>query len=172
MYMKFIVVISLIVVILISSGCCCLAPNINPQPANNPGYDDPGVADNILIGGWGNLGVSGDLVDAAGNYAGDAYSGEGYRFNRDGTYVYRIIGSGLALSGLAEIRGNYRVSGDTLYLYNNKESWYPLAGDQTPGYKNKPYADETYTFRTEDDDTTLVLIAQGSEYENYLHRTD
>jgi len=166
---KLIGVLFVLTVALLVSGCCCCYNYVPSGPA--PTWNDIDVTDNGLVGAWGDLGATGNIVDAGGNFVGDAYGAEAYRFYDDGTYQYRIIGSGLVITGLAEVHGQYSIDGDTLLLYDNKDNWYPALGESQPGYKNKASDDRSYEFRLEDDDNQLVLI---DEYgvESYFDRID
>lgn len=171
---KLTVVIIVIAVALLVSGCCCCYNYVPSGPAPTWEFEDDtdvNVGGNSLAGAWGDIGATGNIVDAGGNFVGDAYGVEAYRFYGDGTYQYRIIGSGLVISGMGEIKGQYRIDGDRLELYDNKDSWYPAPGESQPGYKNKACEDESYDFRFEDSGNTLVLI---DEYgvERYFDRID
>lgn len=172
MGIKLTAVIFVIAVALLVSGCCCCANYVPSGPAPTWDFNDDvdvNVGGNSLVGAWGDMGAMGNIVDAGGNFVGDAYGVEAYRFYGDGTYQYRIVGSGLVISGLGEIKGQYRIVGDRLELYNNKDSWYPAPGESQPGYKNKVSGDLSYDFRLDDDGNTLVLI---DEYvvETYFDR--
>lgn len=165
----------LVVAGLLVSGCCgcCISPD--PDAPNDPGstYSSPKTEPTIdpdLVGGWvdSSGGSSADLVTAGGYVVGSsAITGGGYRFNDDGTYVYRIAGSTLLSKGVAEHRGKYRVSGDTLYLYDSVENWYPFPGDDTPAFKNKAIVDESFDYYFEDDGQTLVLTSSSGYEERY-----
>ena len=145
---------ALVIGALLVCGCCgCLNSGTTTGDAAN--------IDDRLVGGWGTLGPMGDMVDSSGNYAGDVYSGEAYHFYRNGTFFYVIVGSGTIISGLVEQSGNYRVSGDQLYLYNVKENFYPFAGDQHKPERNAAEKDKTYTYSFENDGNKLVLLEQG-----------
>ncbi|WP_424359513.1 hypothetical protein [Methanocella sp. MCL-LM] len=175
---KLFICCSLIVVAgLLVSGCCgCCIPT-DPGTPDTPGniYSGPGTRTDIdsdLVGAWGDSGTMGSLVDSAGNYVGAAYSGQAYRFNSDGTYMYRIIGSGTIIKGLVEVHGKYRVSGDQLYLYDNKESFYPFAGEKRAPTRDEPGQDETYKYWFEDGTETLALRSIDSDYVERFHRAE
>lgn len=164
---KLIVSSLLVVAGLLVSGCCgCCIPTdpITPDPGQN--------LDSNLVGAWGDSGTMGNIVDGAGNYVGAAYSGQAYRFNSDGTYMYRIIGSGTIIKGLVEVHGKYRVSDDKLYLYDTKESFYPFAGEKRAPTRDEPGQDETYEYWFEDGTDTLVLRNIDSEYVERFHSID
>lgn len=173
---KVIIASILVIGALLVSGCCgCCLPT-DPVGPSNPGtYSGPGDEPDIdsdLVGAWGDIGTMGNIVDSAGNFVGDAYSGQAYRFNSDGTYLYRIIGSGTIIKGMVEVRGKYRVSGDKLFLYDKKESFYPFAGDKTPASRNVAGTDEVFVYWFEDGEDTLALMGEDSEYTERLHRSD
>ena len=175
---KVIIASFLVIGVLLVSGCCsCCLPTdpVGPTDPGNPysrQSDKPGV-DNDLLGGWASSDSYGDIVDVSGNFAGDAYSGEGYRFYDDGTYLYRIVASGIAISGMAEVHGKYRVSDDgKLFLYDKKENWYPGAGDKTPPSRDVPGDDETFVYWFEDGTDTLALMYESSQYTERFHRSE
>jgi hypothetical protein len=166
---RLLIVTFVVLAVLLVSGCCCCANYVPSGPAPTWDFNDDVGGGSSLVGAWGDPGVTGSIVDAGGNFVGDAYGAEAYRFNADGTYLYRIIGSGLVITGMVEVRGQYRIDGDRLELYNNKDSWYPALGESRPGYKNKASDDLSYEFQLEDDDSTLVLIDEYGN-KNYYNR--
>ena len=177
MALKIVIALSLVLAAILASGCCSCCLPTDPGSPSNPGsnYSGPGnnpAIDGDLVGAWGDSGTMGNIVDSAGNFVGDAYAGQAYRFNSDGTYLYRIIGSGIAIKGLAEVKGNYRVSGDKLYLYNKKENFYPSAGEKTAPSRNVPGNDETFVYWFEDGAATLALMDEASEYTERFHRSE
>jgi hypothetical protein len=175
-----IIFLGIIIGATIFCGCCscCRSSDLNGfTGGQNPTYAEPTEVpaksiDNSLVGSWGDISTSDTLVDSAGNYVGDAYSGQAYRFNDDGTYLYRIIGTGTLINGLSEDWGSYRVSGDKLYLYNIKENFYPFAGDSHRPTRDHPIQDESYTYHFEDNGDTLVLVEDGISITQRLHRSD
>ena len=174
---KIIVASFLVIGALLVSGCCgCCLPTdpvgpVDPGNSYSRQTDTPKI-DSDLVGGWASSDGYGDIVDASGSFVGDAYSGEGYRFYDDGTYLYRIISSGTVMKGMAEVHGKYRVSDGQLFLYAKKESNYPFAGDKRAPTKDLPGRDQTFTYTFEDDGDTLVLVEEGFSLRELFHKTD
>ncbi|OPY29574.1 MAG: molecular chaperone DnaK [Methanocella sp. PtaU1.Bin125] len=92
MGIKITLVIIVLAVASLVSGCCCCTNYVPSGPAPTWDFDDDdNIGGSSLVGAWGDIGATGNIVDAAGNFVGDAYGAEAYRFNADGTYQYRIV---------------------------------------------------------------------------------
>jgi len=107
-----------------------------------------GAKGQSIAGQWATSSNFGDVVSATGAYVRSAYSGEAYRFNKDGTYWYIIVGSGTLISGAAVVKGTYEVKGDRLLLTEKTEDWTPNPNmaHQRPAYKNKPMGDKVLEY--------------------------
>ncbi len=122
----------------------------------------------LLVGMWSNTKFFGDMYDAVtGLPVTSSYSGRWYLFREDGSYWYIITGSGPIISGTVFEKGKYRLDGDELVLYSIRSSWYPdlSRSNQTPGYIDKPEADQRLSIEIGDLDKIWI---DGSCF--YLHK--
>jgi hypothetical protein len=114
-----------------------------------------GKGDSRFVGAWQDKGKLSeydaassysDYFDASGNYTGpkNIQYMHVYIFRSNGTYREVSVARGNIINGLAEMDGNYSVSGNTINLKNRKEDWTPSDGwPNTEAYK-KAYTDKSY----------------------------
>ena len=126
-----------------------------------------------IVGQWATSSSFGDVVSPTGAYVRSAYSGEAYRFRKDGTYFYVIVGSGTLISGTAVVQGTYKVEGQRLILTEKTEDWTPNPNmaHQRPAYRNKPMGDKVleYAFSFVGPDTLKLRDLRMTLYTT-LHR--
>jgi len=113
-----------------------------------------------LIGNWATSQSFGDVVDAGtGATLRASYTGQAFRFRKNGTYQYVLVGSGTLMTGVVVERGKYVVKGSRLYLRHVTQDWSPSPSHahQQPAYKNKPVENENFEISFKGADSLLLV---------------
>ncbi|MCX7922014.1 MAG: copper amine oxidase N-terminal domain-containing protein [Clostridia bacterium] len=119
------------------------------SPIENTEYD-------FIIGSWSSQGPNGTMFDpSTGQITGSSYTGQWYKFNKDGTYRYIIAGSGPIITGCVVVDGRYAIDGDTIKFYDAKETSY--RNFTGPQIKDSPIDDDELDYTYHEDDDTISM---------------